>query len=122
MAVQYLLWVQAIVTVALTVFRVVDGPIGRATDACVTLAGLTCGILLGWHGREYQEARLSGLSPDYTAFCPILIQTVGVTATAIGWVVGAPSKPETAFLCALAGFNCGVILGYLEWGMHRRST
>lgn len=118
MAKQYLMWVQAVVTVALTIFRVLEGPSGRATDACVTFAGISCGILLGWHGREYHENRLNGLSPDYLAFFPILIQTVGVTVTAVSWVVGAPSRPETAFLCALAGFNCGVILGYLERGMH----
>lgn len=126
MALQHLLWLQAIVTLLLAIFRLVEVPSGLVTKASVALAALTSGAVLGWYARAHKERlKATGLylvdeRADCCACCNLWLQTVGFTALAIFWLVTQPDDPQTMFYFISAGVTWGAIMGWHGWSFDAR--
>lgn len=102
-SISWSLWVQAITADALAVMWLATEPRSLFAFAFLALAGLSTGLLAGWH--------LSGQQTPCGLWYFWLVTAV-VIVTAIVWVLTRPDRKETYGYVADASFFLGFILGH----------
>lgn len=119
-----LLWLQAVASVALAIFRLVATPCGLVTQACVALGGLACGTLLGWYicadRHRLLNCDLIDVQSDLLLFAWFQLHTVELAILALYWLWVSPGDPQTSIWCAFAGIAVGCIAGWEEFRWYLR--